>query len=102
VATKPLKTFAGRPGSNIELKKRSVSFWTACVAKNPLPSCVGESIHDSIPQSAYVVTDLTQIAYSFRANIGREFPAKFFHPKGYGTLGYGLPAAIGAKIGKPD
>jgi acetolactate synthase-1/2/3 large subunit len=26
----------------------------------------------------------------------------FLYPSGYGTLGYGLPAAIGAKVGRPE
>lgn len=29
-------------------------------------------------------------------------PASFLFPTGYGTLGYGLPAAIGAKVGAPE
>ena len=29
-------------------------------------------------------------------------PASFLYPTGYGTLGYGLPAAIGAKVGRPE
>jgi acetolactate synthase-1/2/3 large subunit len=29
-------------------------------------------------------------------------PASFLYPTGYGTLGYGLPAAIGAKLGRPE
>jgi acetolactate synthase-1/2/3 large subunit len=29
-------------------------------------------------------------------------PRSFLYPSGYGTLGYGLPAGIGAKLGRPD
>jgi thiamine pyrophosphate-dependent acetolactate synthase large subunit-like protein len=29
-------------------------------------------------------------------------PGSFLYPTGFGTLGYGLPAAIGAKLGRPD
>lgn len=29
-------------------------------------------------------------------------PRSFLYPSGYGTLGYGLPAAIGAKLGRPE
>ena len=36
------------------------------------------------------------------ANLPTHTPASFLFPTGYGTLGYGLPAAIGAKIGNPD
>jgi len=29
-------------------------------------------------------------------------PRTWFHPQGFGTLGYALPAAIGAKLAAPD
>jgi acetolactate synthase-1/2/3 large subunit len=29
-------------------------------------------------------------------------PGRFLYPTGFGTLGYGLPAGIGAKVGRPD
>jgi acetolactate synthase-1/2/3 large subunit len=29
-------------------------------------------------------------------------PRSFLYPTGFGTLGYGLPAAIGAKLGRPE
>jgi acetolactate synthase-1/2/3 large subunit len=29
-------------------------------------------------------------------------PGSFLYPTGFGTLGYGLPAAIGAKLGRPE
>lgn len=31
-----------------------------------------------------------------------EGPFYWLHPNGYGTLGYALPAAIGAKLGTPE
>jgi thiamine pyrophosphate-dependent acetolactate synthase large subunit-like protein len=30
-----------------------------------------------------------------------ENPGQWFHPSGYGTLGFALPAALGAKISSP-
>src|SRR5699024_2823513 len=30
------------------------------------------------------------------------FAGQFVYPAGYATLGYGLPAAIGAKVARPD
>jgi thiamine pyrophosphate-dependent acetolactate synthase large subunit-like protein len=29
-------------------------------------------------------------------------PRRWFHPTGFGTLGYAMPAAIGAKLATPD
>ena len=56
----------------------------------------------NLPETAVIFTDMTQIAYS-----GNEIytPAKtrqWFHPSGFGTLGYALPAAIGGKLAAPS
>ncbi len=32
----------------------------------------------------------------------KKWPFRWLHPNGYGTLGYALPAAIGAKLGAPE
>jgi acetolactate synthase-1/2/3 large subunit len=40
--------------------------------------------------------------YGALANLAAYAPGRFLYPTGYGTLGYGLPAAIGAAIGRPD
>jgi acetolactate synthase-1/2/3 large subunit len=36
------------------------------------------------------------------ARLRRYTPGSFLYPTGFGTLGYGLPAAIGAKLAAPD
>ncbi|HZB76093.1 MAG TPA: thiamine pyrophosphate-dependent enzyme [Solirubrobacteraceae bacterium] len=36
------------------------------------------------------------------ARVRRHVPRTFLYPTGFGTLGYGLPAAIGAKLARPD
>jgi 5-guanidino-2-oxopentanoate decarboxylase len=44
---------------------------------------------------------MTQLAYT--GNYVRQPGARsWLHPTGYGTLGYGLPAGIGAKFGAPQ
>jgi thiamine pyrophosphate-dependent acetolactate synthase large subunit-like protein len=40
--------------------------------------------------------------YGALANLPAYAPSSFLYPTGYGTLGYGLPAAIGAKLARPD
>jgi thiamine pyrophosphate-dependent acetolactate synthase large subunit-like protein len=39
--------------------------------------------------------------YGALANLPTHTPGSFLFPTGYGTLGYGLPAGIGAKVGDP-
>ncbi len=55
-----------------------------------------------LPANGMVMTDMTQMAYSGNVTFPVDGPRSWVHPQGYGTLGYALPAAIGAKIASPD
>ena len=61
-----------------------------------------ETIRDSLPEDASVFTDMTQIAYTGNVAYASSMFGNWFHPIGYGTLGYGLPAALGAKLAEPE
>ncbi|OUL44528.1 hypothetical protein B2G63_29965 [Pseudomonas aeruginosa] len=51
---------------------------------------------------ARFVGDSTQTVYSGNHLVDLDEPRRWFNAStGYGTLGYGLPAAIGAKLGEP-
>jgi 5-guanidino-2-oxopentanoate decarboxylase len=60
-----------------------------------------EAIRAALPSDAAVFTDMTQIAYFGNYTFPVDAPRRWFHPSGYGTLGYALPAAIGAKLSSP-
>ncbi len=45
-----------------------------------------------------IASDMTQIAYAANFLITPSAPRKWLHPTGFGTLGYALPAGIGAAI----
>lgn len=56
-----------------------------------------------LPRDVVLATDNAMACYyGAMANVATHTPASFLFPTGYGTLGYGLPAAIGAKVGNPD
>jgi 5-guanidino-2-oxopentanoate decarboxylase len=59
------------------------------------------AIRAALPRDGAVFTDMTQIAYFGNYAYPVDEPRQWFHPSGYGTLGFALPAAIGAKIGSP-
>jgi 5-guanidino-2-oxopentanoate decarboxylase len=69
-----------------------------------------QSIHQAIlqriatelPANAFISTDMTQLAYTGNYAFNSLAPRSWLHPTGYGTLGYGLPAGIGAKFGAPQ
>jgi thiamine pyrophosphate-dependent acetolactate synthase large subunit-like protein len=59
------------------------------------------AIKAALPWDAVVFTDMTQIAYLGNYAFAVDGPGQWFHPSGYGTLGYALPAALGAKLAAP-
>jgi len=66
------------------------------------PLAVLAAIRAALPADGVVFTDMTQIAYLGNYAFAAGGPGHWFHPSGYGTLGFALPAAIGAKIARPD
>ncbi len=62
---------------------------------------VVKALLESLPQEAIIVSDMTQIAYSAVDLVPLRDTMQWLHPTGYGTLGYALPAAIGAKLAAP-
>jgi 5-guanidino-2-oxopentanoate decarboxylase len=61
-----------------------------------------DALRAALPRDGIVVSDMTQIAYTANPHFPCEEPRCWFHPCGFGTLGYAMPAAIGAKIAQPD
>jgi len=49
-----------------------------------------------LPDDVCVFSDMTQLAYTAVAYMPLQRTNSWMHPNGYGTLGYALPAAIGA------
>ncbi len=61
-----------------------------------------EAIRKALPD-AVIAGDSTQPTYYACMHYETEAPARYFHSaSGYGTLGYAIPAAIGAKLGRPS
>ncbi len=56
-------------------------------------------IRAALPQDTVIASDMTQIAYAANEDFSVDLPRKWLHPVGFGTLGFALPAAIGAKFG---
>lgn len=55
-----------------------------------------------LPETAVVTSDMTQLAYTACNHLPLQQANSWFHPNGYGTLGYALPAAVGAMISRVD
>ncbi|WP_439901360.1 thiamine pyrophosphate-binding protein [Microbacterium azadirachtae] len=69
----------------------------------PATVALAETIAASIPDDAVVAGDSSQIIYLALANVlRRSRPHALLYTPTYATLGYGLPAAIGANVALPD
>jgi acetolactate synthase-1/2/3 large subunit len=57
----------------------------------------------ALPGQTIVAGDSSQVSYYGTAHFWPAAePARLLYPTIYATLGYGLPAAIGAKVGRPE
>lgn len=61
-----------------------------------------KAIREGVPAEGVVFSDQTQIAYLGNYAYAADRPQSWFHPCGYGALGFALPAALGAKIAQPE
>jgi acetolactate synthase-1/2/3 large subunit len=62
-----------------------------------------DELAQALPREAVVGADNAMACYlGVLSQLPTYTPASYLFPSGYGTLGYGLPAAIGAKVGDPD
>jgi acetolactate synthase-1/2/3 large subunit len=56
----------------------------------------------TLPRDAIVVADITRLAYILLAEFPVYAPRTFLHPAGFVSMGYGIPAALGAKAAHPE
>lgn len=68
----------------------------------PVEIQVLDQIRSELPPDALVFNDPTTIAFWARSHWKTNHPRTWFVPSGFGTLGFALPAAIGAHIARPD
>jgi len=65
------------------------------------PSVI-RAIREALPGDAYVTTDVGQHQMFAALHYDVNEPGTFFTSGGLGTMGFGLPAAIGVKAAKPN
>jgi acetolactate synthase-1/2/3 large subunit len=66
------------------------------------PQLVVEKIHEVTEGKALICTEVGQNQMWSAQFYGYSEPRSFISSGGLGTMGYGFPAAIGAKTGRPD
>ncbi|MGH8988480.1 MAG: thiamine pyrophosphate-binding protein [Acidimicrobiales bacterium] len=64
---------------------------------------INRELSAALPPGTIVAGDSAQVSYFGTVHFWRmDRPGQFLYPAGYATLGYGLPAAIGAMRGCPE
>jgi thiamine pyrophosphate-dependent acetolactate synthase large subunit-like protein len=61
-----------------------------------------DAIRAAVPLDGVIAWDMTMMSYVATYSFPVERPRTFLFPTGYGTLGFSVPAAIGAKVGVGD
>ena len=91
------------PGiSNEEIAEVRAAAKSEICSQEPAYARFIQAMRAALPRNAIVATDMTMPAY-FGSQIYQAFESRsWLGPHGFGTLGYALPAGIGAKIGAPD
>lgn len=64
---------------------------------------INRQLSAALPAETVVAGDSAQVSYFGTAHFWlMDRPGQFLYPTGYATLGYGLPAAVGAKLASPE
>jgi 5-guanidino-2-oxopentanoate decarboxylase len=94
---------AKRPAPDVgrlaAVRQANAAAWPALQQKHIK---VLDALRAVLPDDGLVASDMTQIAYTANCHFRCRRPRSWFHPLGFGTLGYALPAAIGAKLAAPE
>ena len=88
--------------SKSEVQAARTRFRTEAAADRPGIAEVCVALAPEMPGEMRVFSDMTQFAYVAKEVWPMAEPNRWFHPSGFGTLGWGLPAAIGGKVGLGD
>lgn len=90
------------PGPAPELGGLRDELRAAARALSPGFAALAGKVAAAVPENAIIGGDSSQVTYLGTASfVPQEVPRSFLYTPAYATLGYGLPASIGAKIAAP-
>ena len=91
-----------RPENAAKVANLKKAIFRDCRAIAPEGVDLVQTLQDVFPRDTILVSDLTVAAYWCRRLLELYDPRSNIYPWGFCTLGFGLPAAIGAKLACPD
>ena len=60
------------------------------------------ALRDALPEDGVISQDMTMMSYRMNDCFPVYRPRGYMFPSSYGTLGFAVPAALGAKVGRPE
>jgi len=96
------------PGESLPTAPQRVSELKAAFAEQAAAEgapwiAINQALRATLPGGTTIVGDSSQVTYFGSAHFfDTQQPAEFLYMAGFATLGFGLPAGIGAKIADPD
>jgi acetolactate synthase-1/2/3 large subunit len=90
----------GRPSRAAEVAAARAWASEQLAPIEPQMSFLG-AIRRALPDDGILVSELTQVGYTIRVGFEFTAPRTNITPGYQGTLGYGFPTALGAKVGNP-
>ncbi|HVM65563.1 MAG TPA: thiamine pyrophosphate-dependent enzyme [Acidimicrobiales bacterium] len=91
----------GRASRVAEARAARADVEAALRAIGPAGAMV-DALRDGVPEDGILVCDTTTVAYMCHMLYPVYAPRTYLSTSYMGTLGFGFPAALGAKVGRPD
>jgi acetolactate synthase I/II/III large subunit len=66
------------------------------------PEWLIDTLRAELPETSVIFADACEIGLRMQTDFPAYAPRTFFYPSNFATLGWGLPAAVGAAAGQPD
>ena len=85
-----------------ELAEARASYKGALLARVGATTPWMKALRDALPRNAIISADMALFWADMLSIFPMYEPRTMLFPWGYGTLGFGIPEALGAKVAKPD
>jgi acetolactate synthase-1/2/3 large subunit len=103
VRSDPARPTAARTDGPVRAGRAREACATAAAGQAGPWAELNRALAAALPERTIVAGDSSQVSYYGSAHFWPAAePARLLYPTIYATLGYGLPAAIGAKLGCPE
>ncbi len=91
-----------RPDRSAEAAEVRRQVRDGCEGRSPEALRLVRALRAALPRDTIVVNDLTVAAYWGQVALEVFEPRTYLYPWGFAPLGFALPAALGARLARPD